>query len=51
MFVNLCLCCVCLNGDCVVFVCVSGKVCIVIVRVCVRVCMFVDVCACLVDVL
>ena len=32
------LCC-----DCVVFVCVSGNVCMVIVGVCVRVCMFVNV--------
>ena len=31
-------------GDCVVLVCVSGHVCIVIVGVCVGTCMFVSVC-------
>ena len=43
--------CVWLYCDCVVFVCVSGYVCIVIVRVCIRVCMFVHVCVCVVIVL
>ena len=43
--------CVCLHCGCVVFVCVSGNVCMVFVRVCVGVCMFVDVSACMVIVL
>ena len=43
--------CACVQCGCVVFVCVSGHVCMVIVRVCVNVCMFVDVCACVVVVL
>ena len=43
--------CVCLYGACVVFVFVSGHVCIVIVGVCVGVCMFVNMCACMVLVL
>ena len=40
--------CVRLYGGCVVFVCVSGNVCIAIVGICVTVCMFVNVCACMV---
>ena len=43
--------CVCVFGDCVVFVCVSGHVCMVIVCVCICVCMFVNVCVCIVNVL
>ena len=43
--------CACLNCDCVVFVNVSGHVCVVSVGVCVGVCMFVNVCACMVIVL
>ena len=39
--------CVCVYGGCVVFVRVSGHVCMVIVCACVSVCMFVNVCACL----
>ena len=39
---------VCLYGGCVVFVRVSGHVCIVIVGVCVDVYVFVNVCACMV---
>ena len=39
---------VCLSGGCVVFVCVSGHVCLVIVCVCVNVCMLVNACACMV---
>ena len=38
--------CVCLYCGCVVFVCVSGNVCIMIVGVCVGVCMLVNVCVC-----
>ena len=41
----------CVYCGCVVFVCVSGNGCIVIVGVCFGVCMFVDVCACMVNVL
>ena len=41
----------CLYGDCVVFVCVSCDVCMVIVDVCVGVCVCVNVCACIVIVL
>ena len=41
----------CVYCGCVVFVCVSGYVCIVIVYVCVSVCMFVNVCGCIVVVL
>ena len=40
-----------LYGGCVVFVCVSGHVCMVIVGVCLGICMFVDVCGCMVIVL
>ena len=40
-----------LCGGCVVFVCVSGHVCMVIVVVCVNVFMFANVCACMVIVL
>ena len=43
--------CVCLYGGCAVFVCVSGHVCMVIVGVCMGVCMFADVRACMVIVL
>ena len=43
--------CVRLYCDVVVFVCVSGDVCMVIVCVCVGVCMFVNVCACMVVVM
>ena len=43
--------CVQLYGDCVVFVCVSGYVYVVIVCVFAAVCMFVDACVCIVDVL
>ena len=43
--------CVSLYGDCVVFLCVSGHVCIVIVCDCLGVCMFVSVCVCIVIVL
>ena len=43
--------CVCLCGDCVVFVCVPSRVCIVIVRVRVCVCMFANLCVCIVNVL
>ena len=43
--------CVWLYGDCVVFVLVSGNVCMVIVNVYVCVYMFVNVCACMVVVL
>ena len=43
--------CVCLCGGYVVFVCVSGKVYIMIVCVCLIVCMFVDMCACMLIVL
>ena len=43
--------CVRLYGDCVVFVCVSCHVCMVIVGVRVNVCMCVNVCACMVIVL
>ena len=43
--------CVCLYGGCVACVCVSDHVCIVIVCVCVGVCMFVNVRACMVGVL
>ena len=43
--------CVRLHGDCVVFVCVSGYVCMVLVGVCMGVCMFVNVCGCIVIVL
>ena len=41
----------CLHGDCFVFVCVFGNVCVVIVGVCMGVCMFVAVCACVVVIL
>ena len=41
----------CLYGDCVVFVCVSGHVCFVIVGACVCVCMFANACVCMVIVL
>ena len=37
--------CVRLYGDCVVLVCVSGHVCLVVVCAFVGVCMFVNVCA------
>ena len=40
-----------LYGDCVVFVCVSGHVCMVIACVCMGVCMFGNACACMVIVL
>ena len=43
--------CVCMYCDCVVFVCVSGNCCMVVVGVCVGVCMFVEVCAYIVIVL
>ena len=43
--------CVCLYCGCVVFVCVPGHVCMVIVDVYVGVCMFVNVCAYMVTVL
>ena len=43
--------CVCLYGVCVVFVCVSGNACILIVGVFPGVCMFVSACACMVIVL
>ena len=46
-----CVVCVCLYCGYVVFVCVSGHDCIVFVRVCFGVCMFVCVCACMVIVL
>ena len=39
---------VCLYGGCVVFVCVSSHVFMVIVGVCIVVCMFVNVYACMV---
>ena len=39
--------CVCLNGGCVVFVCVPDHACIVITNVCLDVCLFVNVCDCL----
>ena len=42
---------VCLYGRCVVFVWVSGHVCLVTVGVCMGVCMFVNVCVCVVVVL
>ena len=38
--------CMCLYGECIVFVCVSGHVCMMIVVVCMCACMFVNVCAC-----
>ena len=38
--------CVCLYGGCVAFVCVSGNVCMVIVRACMGASMFVGVCVC-----
>ena len=40
--------CECLCGNCVVFVCVSVDVYVVIVGVCVDVCMLVNVCGCMV---
>ena len=43
--------CVCLYCDCVVFACVSGHVCVVIVRVCANVFMFMGACVCMVIVL
>ena len=43
--------CVRLCGDCVVCVCVSGYVCMVVVGVCEGVCMFVNVRVCMVIVL
>ena len=36
--------CVCLYGDCVVFVCISGHVYMVIVGVCVGACIVINVC-------
>ena len=43
--------CVTLSCGCVVFVCVFGHVCMVIVAVCINVCTFVAVCACMANVL
>ena len=48
MFVSVC---VCLYGKCVVFICVSGNDCMMVVGVCVCVCMFVNGWACVVIVL
>ena len=43
--------CVCSYGGCVVFVNISGNVFMVILGLCVGVCMFANVCACMVVVL